>query len=98
MEASAPHLVNLALRLVNDETVNVRVRANLLDSLLSRAGISEPKQAAVQISINTEIASRARELLAEREKAKANTITITASATTERENEKTDKCNDIINE
>lgn len=68
LEATAPHLVSLALELVNDDNVSVKVRASLLDSLLDRAGVCAPKTPAVSVTINTQIQDRAREILAEREK------------------------------
>jgi hypothetical protein len=66
LTTAAPHLVNLALELVNDDEVSVKVRATLLANLLDRAGVSAPKEPAVQININTQIADRARQLLAEK--------------------------------
>ena len=71
LEAAAPHLVNLAMELVNNEEVSVKVRASLIDSLLDRAGVTAPKAPAVSISINTEISDRARQILAERQAAAA---------------------------
>lgn len=47
LEAAAPHLVNLAMQMVNDENLNPKVRASLIDSLLDRAGVITPKQPAV---------------------------------------------------
>ena len=44
IEAATPHLVNLALEMVNDHDLNPKIRAQLLDSLLDRGGVSQPKQ------------------------------------------------------
>lgn len=69
IESAAPHLVDLALDMVDDEDLSPKVRASLLDSLLDRAGVSQPKEPAVAITINTQISERARQILAERQKA-----------------------------
>ena len=58
--------MNLALEMVNDENVNPKIKAQLLDSLLDRANVSAPKQPLVSISLNTEVQDRARMILAER--------------------------------
>lgn len=55
IEAATPHLVNLALEMVNDENINPKIKAQLLDSLLDRGGVSAPKAPLVSISLNTEI-------------------------------------------
>jgi len=40
IEAATPHLVNLALEMVNDPDLNPKIKASLLDSLLDRAGVA----------------------------------------------------------
>lgn len=40
IEAATPHLVNLALEMVNDPDINPKIKASLLDSLLDRGGVS----------------------------------------------------------
>lgn len=52
--------------MVNDETLNPKVRSSLIDSLLDRAGVEQPKTPPIQININTQIADRARAILAEK--------------------------------
>ncbi len=77
LQNASPHLVNLALQLVNDESVSTKVRASLLDSLLDRAGVSQPKTTgSIQISINTEISDRARKILSERIKQQPTPVVI----------------------
>lgn len=67
IEASTPHLVNLALEMVNDENLNPKIRASLLDSLLDRGGVAQPKDTPlVQINLSTQVQDRARQILAER--------------------------------
>ena len=51
--------------LANDSTP-AKVRANIAQDLLDRAGLSAPKTPAIQVNINTSISDRARELLAVR--------------------------------
>jgi hypothetical protein len=40
IEAATPHLVNLALEMVNSDEINPKIKAQLLDSLLDRGGVS----------------------------------------------------------
>lgn len=63
--ASIPYLVDVAIDLINEEKTSEKTKSYLIGQLLDRGGLVQPKQPAVQISINTEISDRARQLLAQ---------------------------------
>ena len=65
IETATPYLVDVALKMISDESVSEKVKAQLLNSLLDRGGLNAPKQPSVSININTEISDRARSLLAQ---------------------------------
>ena len=65
IEQATPYLVDKCLEMINDSDINEKVKAQLLNSLLDRSGIVAPKNTNIQVNINTEIADRAREIMAQ---------------------------------
>ena len=62
---ATPHIVNEAIKMLNDKNLNEKYKIQIINSLLDRAGIIEPKISPVSININTQISERARQLLSE---------------------------------
>ena len=65
LSLATPFLLEKALQMIDDTKTSEKVKSTLILGLLDRGGICAPKQPPVEISINTAISDRARQLLSE---------------------------------
>ena len=65
IDVALPYLIDVAINMINSENVSEKVKSQLVNSLLDRGGIVQPKSPSLSININTEISERARKIFSE---------------------------------